>query len=227
MARVAKVDPDAELEALHRKRVERAMRRNGLENAVPAHRVQMNGAIEVEGIADREAAVRLALARGETPSETLEEVERDRQAAVATIDETRKQCEAFRTAEKEIEEEVDAVIDAHPEHFLQAAVAASEATSEAIAAAVNATQAAVTVWMGTRAAWGRVRLSRRRCGLDLGPEVPVSDLGQSVNELSKAQPQPWPGGSKGAWERWCEHEAGPKVKVSNREAIAAFGGEAA
>jgi hypothetical protein len=35
---------------------------------------------------------------------------------------------------------------------------------------------------------------------------PVSDLGQSVHELSKAQPQPWPGGRREAYERFLEHE---------------------
>jgi hypothetical protein len=98
--------------------------------------------------------------------------------------------------------EVEAVIDAHPDHFLAAAVASSQAASEAITAALNATQAAVTAWMGTREAWSRVRLSRRRRGLELGPEVPINDLGACLNELSKAQSQPWPDASRAAYERF-------------------------
>jgi hypothetical protein len=199
MPRIGKA-PERELAALHEKRIALAHQRHEIENAMTvAQRV-------LDAAPDRRRAVLLSEARGEQPGETATHVEDDRRKAEAGIAGGRERVEALRTVEKEIEVEVDAVIDAHPEHFLAAAVATSEATSEAITVALNATQAAVSAWMGAREAWGRVRMSRRRRGLDLGPEVPVSDLGQSVNELAKAQPQPWPGGRREAYERFLEHE---------------------
>jgi hypothetical protein len=195
-----KVDPDAEVEALHRKRVERAMRRNGLENAVPVHTTRTNGTIDVEGIADRESAIRNAIARDETPPETLAEVERDRQAAIATIGETRLQCDALRTAEKEVEEEVEAVVDRNPGHFTRKAEAASETAAEAIASALQATQAAAAAWREAAGAWSIVRTSHRRRGLEMPPEVPISDFGGAENELAKSQSRPFPGGGRQNWE---------------------------
>ena len=196
-----KVDPDAEVEALQRKRVDRAMRRNELENAVPIHTTRTNGTIDVEGIEARESAVRLALARDETPPEVLAEVERDRQAAIATINETRKQCDALRTAEREVEQEVEAVIDANPEHFIRAAETASQAASEVIAAAAQAAQAAASAWRDAAGAWSLVRMSYRRRGHEQPPEVPLSDFGGAVNELAKSASRPFPGGSRTNWER--------------------------
>jgi hypothetical protein len=70
-----------------------------------------------------------------------------------------------------------------------------------------------------------VRFSRRRRGLEAPPNVPISDFGNGVGELSKSQSRPFPGGSREAWERFRQHDAGEKAKVSNREAIAAFAGE--
>jgi hypothetical protein len=195
-----KADPDAEVEALQRKRVDRAMRRNELENAVPIHTVLMNGTVDVEGIADRETAVRAALARDETPPETLEEVKRDRQAALEAIDETRKDCDALRTAEKEVEAEVEAVVDRHPAHFTAKAEAASEAAAEAIASATQATQAAAGAWREAAGAWSIVRASHRRRGLEMPGEVPISDFGAAVNELAKSQSRPFPGGGRQNWE---------------------------
>jgi hypothetical protein len=74
-----------------------------------------------------------------------------------------------------------------------------------------------------------VRLSRRRRQLDLGPEVPISDLGTAVHELSTAHGRAWPGGSREAWERFLSHETAVSnaPRLSNREAIAQFSGEAA
>lgn len=195
-----KGDPDAEVEALQRKRVERALRRNALETAVPIHIVRRDGTIEVEGIAERETAVRAAIARDETPPETLAEVERDRQAALATIHETRKDCDALRTAEKEVEAEVEAVVDRHPAHFTAKAEAASEAAAEAIASATQATQAAAAAWREAAGAWSIVRTSHRRRGLEMPPEVPISDFGGAENELAKSQSRPFPGGGRQNWE---------------------------
>src|SRR2546423_906289 len=70
---------------------------------------------------------------------------------------------------------------------------------------------AVSAWMEARGAWGVVRLSRRRRGLELPPEIPINDFGNAVNELAKSVSRPYPGGSKAAWERFVERESGPRV----------------
>jgi hypothetical protein len=206
MARVGKAkDPERELAALFEKRVGRAHKRHEIENAITvAQRV-------VDEAPERRRAVLLSEARGEQLGETVVDVENDRRKAEAEIAGGRERAEALRTVEKEIEAEVDAVIDAHPDHFVAAAVAASDAASEAISAAVNATQAAVSAWLGTREAWGRVRLSRRRRGLELGPEVPINDLGSAVFELEQSQSRPFPGGSRANYERFVQWESGQRV----------------
>lgn len=218
-----KKDPTAEMAALHDRRMKLAMRRHEAEAA-------MNAALRVvEGSAERRRQVLLAEARGEDAGATVEQVDRDRQVAEHAAADQKQRADALRTVEAEIGEARDAVIDAHSEHYLAAAVVASEATTEAITAALDATQAAVSAWMGTREAWSRVRLSRRRRGLDLGPEIPVSDLGQSVGELSKERSRPWPGGGREAYERFLAYEraSAQAPRFSNAEAMAHFGGEAA
>jgi hypothetical protein len=65
-----------------------------------------------------------------------------------------------------------------------------------------------------------VRLSRRRRKLDIAPEVPVSDLGGAVHELSQAQTRPWPGGSREAWERFRREQlAATSVDAPQRETV--------
>jgi hypothetical protein len=221
MARRAK-DPDREMAALHDKRVGLAVKRNDVSAA--------QGAAErvVAGVADRRRAVLLAEARGQEHDETVEQVDLDRRQAEVAVADGRERADVLRTVERDIEEEVEALIDAHPAHFVAQAVAASEAASEALAAASQATSAAVVAWGETRAAWGVVRMSRHRRKLDPGPEVSISDLGSAVNELSQSRSRAWPGGSREAWERFRAHEAAGKgERVSNAQAIAQFGGEAA
>src|SRR4051794_1291311 len=123
MAR-AKKTPDAELAELHEKRMALAMRRDAHATA--------QGAAEraIEGSAARRSAALLAEARGETPAETAEEVDRDRRAAEIAIRENSERATALQQVEREVEEEVEAVYDAHPAHFVAKAVAASEAASE-------------------------------------------------------------------------------------------------
>lgn len=220
MARRAK-NPDAELAVLQEKRVKLATKRHELDAAAGvAQRV-------VDAAPERRRAVLLAETRGETPPETVEQVDRERHAAEVALADGRDRAAALKTVEQEVEQEVDAVIDAHPEHFIVVAVAASEAAAETIASASQAAQAAAMAWQEARGAWGTVRLSRRRRGLDLPPEVPISDFGNAVGELEKSQSRPFPGGSKEAWERFCAHQAAVGAKVSNAEAIAQFGGDAA
>ena len=118
------------------------------------------------------------------------------------------------------------MIDAHESHFIAKAEAASEAAAEAIKVAAEAAQAAATAWQEARGAWGTVRLSRRRRGLDLSPEVPVSDFGTAVSELLKSRSRPYPGGSREAWERFSARDARPDPpRLTTSEAIAHFAGE--
>jgi hypothetical protein len=132
----------------------------------------------------------------------------------------------LKVVEQDVEQEVDAVIDANPSHYIAKAEAASEAAAEAIASASQAAQAAASSWMEARDAWGTVRRSRGRRGLDLSPEVPISDFGNAVNEFARSHSRPFPGGSREAWERFRAHEAAGKgERVSNAEALRAFGGE--
>jgi hypothetical protein len=222
MARVGKAkDPTAEMAALHDRRMKLAMRRHEAEAA-------MTAALRiVEGSAERRRQVLLAEARGGDAGATVEQVDRDRQVAEHAAADQKQRAEALRTVEAEIGEAQDAVIDAHPEHFLALAVASSEATSQALTVAHDATQAAVSAWVGTRTAWSRVRTSRRRRGLDLGPEIPINDLGTSVLELSQSLTRAWPGGSRENWERFCEREGVVGEKLSNSAALARFTGEEA
>jgi hypothetical protein len=217
MARRVK-DPTADLAALHEKRVKLAQRRD-------AHATAQGAAERViEGSADRRGAALLAEARGGKPSETAEAVDRERHAAEIAVRENRERSEALRQVEREVEEEVEAVIDANEAHFIAKAEAASEAAAEAIATAKTAAQAAATAWQEARAAWATVRLSRRRRGLELSPEVPISDFGNAVNELAKSHSRPFPGGSREAWERFRAQEAAEQnaPRLSNREALARF-----
>jgi hypothetical protein len=223
MARAKAPNPDAELAELHAKRMALAVRRD-------AHATAQGAAERViEGSADRRSAALVSEARGEEPSETAEQVDRERHAAEIAVRDNRERAEALRRVEGEVQEEVEAVIDAHPAFFVAQAVAASEAASEALAAASQATSAAVTAWMGARGAWSVVRMSRRRRRLELGPEIPIHDLGSAVNELSTQQSRTWPGGSREAWERFLARDAAASnaPRFSNREALAQFGGQAA
>jgi hypothetical protein len=220
MARRAK-NPDAELAALHDKRVGLATKRATIEDS---ERVTLR---VIEDAPERRRAVLVAEARAEEPTETLELVNRESRAAEVAVAEGRERAAALKAVEQEIGQEVEAVIDAYPAHFIAAAEAASEAAAEAIATAKAAAQAAATAWRDAQGAWGTVRLSRRRRGLEAPPEVPISDFGNAVGELAKSHSRPFPGGSREAWERFRTRDGQQVQRLSNREAIATFGGEAA
>jgi len=98
-----------------------------------------------------------------------------------------------------------AMVDARPNYYLEAAVAASETASEAIAAAADAAQAAAASWLAAHEAWECVRKSRSRRDLELPPHTPTGDLGGAIHELAQSIRLPFPGGSRDAWERFCEH----------------------
>jgi hypothetical protein len=169
--------------------------------------VPVAGAQPSGGADDRKRAARDAEARGEAHPETAEQVELERRQAEAEILVSRERSAALRKAEHEVND----VIDRHEEHFIAAALAASEAAADAIATAKTAAQAASTAWREAQGAWGTVRLSRRRRGLDLPPEVPISDFGNAVGELEKSQSRPFPGGSRQAWESFRDRESGQRV----------------
>jgi hypothetical protein len=181
MARVTKAkDPDAELAALHQKRVDLATKRHEASAA--------QGAAErvVAGAADRRHAVLLAEARGQEHAETVEQVDLDRRKAEVAVADAREREDVLRTVEKDIEEEIERVTDAHPGHFIARAEAASDAASGALAAAAEAASTAVVSCGEARAAWGVVRRSRSRRRLDLSPDVPVS----SHRELNRWSGRP-------------------------------------
>ena len=200
MARRAK-DPTAELASLHEKRVELAQRRD-------AHATAEGAAQRtIEGSPDRRRAALVAEARGEKPSETAEAVDRERHAAEVALVDNRERAAALKLGRRR-------------------PTSASERPSSGLVSVDHGldlpAQAAATAWQEARGAWGTVRLSRRRRGLDLSPEVPVSDFGTAVSQLSKSRSRP-PGGSREAWERFLAREAtlrGPRL--SNAEEVAWF-----
>jgi hypothetical protein len=208
-------DPDAELAALHQKRVGLAGKRHELDAAVGAAESVVGGATGRRGV------VLLAEARGETAPETLEAVELDRRKAEAVIVGARERIEALRQVEREVAAEVDAVEDAHPEFFRAKAEAKSEAAEEKRASLARDTPVVVAMGRDAAADWSRFRNSCRRRGVDPPPQVLVADLGGASSELAKSQGDSYPGGSKAALERWSVREA---PKVSNAEAIRQFAG---
>jgi hypothetical protein len=221
MARRTK-DPDRELAELHKKRVGLATKRNEIDRAVGAAQGILTAAV------DRRRAVLLAEARGEEHPETVEAVDLDRRQAEMVIAGGRERAEALQQVEREVGIDVDAVIDAYPDHFIEKALATSAATEDKRAALLDATAEVRRADRETQGAWSTVRTSRIRRGLDSSPEVHLSDLGGASSELAKSKGQAYPGGSREAWERFRAHEAAGKgERVSNAQAIAQFGGEAA
>jgi hypothetical protein len=200
MARGKAKDYEQEAAELREKRAKLAGQRREIADAMQRH-----ARVVDEAPARRRAAL-VAEARGEAPAETIEQITLDAQRAAAEIVAAREKVSALEVVEREIGSEITALIDRHPEHHVRKAEAASEAAQQAIADASQAAQAAAQAWREASGAWSVVRLSRNRRGLDLSPEMGISDLGGAVNELSKATSRPWPGGSRGAWERWRERE---------------------
>jgi hypothetical protein len=147
-ARSKAIDPDAQIAELEAKRMAKGKQRRELGDVETAQRRV------VEEAPERRAAVRLAKARGQSPPETIEQVEAARQHAEAQLIAAREEAAALRTVEREIEEQIDAVVDAHPEHFRANAEAKAVAAEEK--RAILAQEAAAVVAMGREAqrAWG-------------------------------------------------------------------------
>lgn len=127
---------EEQAEAIHKRRIELATKRHAVDNVANA------ATVVVDGAAERRRAVLLAEARGEKPSETVEQVDRERRAAEVAIADARERSEALRTVESELGEESDALIDAHPAHYRAEAVRASEEAEAALGVALDAAQVA-------------------------------------------------------------------------------------
>jgi hypothetical protein len=165
----------------------------------------------VEEAPDRRRAAFVAEARGEQPSETVEQVDLERRQAEVEIAGGRERVAALRVVEQEIAEQVEAVEDAHPEHFIAKAVSRSEAVDAKLASLAQEAAAAVAEWREAQREWSGVRKSCLRRGVRVPGEVLVSDLGAAISELGKAQGGPYPGGRRAAWERYCEEAAAEKA----------------
>lgn len=213
-ARSQATGPDAQIAALEAKRVALATQRRELGDVETAQ-VRV-----IEEAPERRLAVRVAKARGQSPPETVEQVEAARHGAEAQLVAAREEAAALRTVEQEIGEAIDAVVDAHPEHFRSLAEAKSAATEERRASLAQEAAAVVQMGRDAQRQWGLYRNSCRRRGAPPPREVLISDLGDVSSELAKSQGESYPGGSKQAWERSQAaqaREAAPRLK-QNAEA---------
>lgn len=169
------------MEALHRRRIDLATKRHAVEEVVRAAQAVIDGAT------DRRRAVLIAEARGDKPSETVEEIDRERQTAEIAIADARQRAEALGVVEREVGEEADAVIDSHPEDYEKKA---SEALAEAerlTRAAADAVQAAEAGYRDAGAASGVVWRSCKRRRVEDGPrEWPANDLGRATSAINDA-----------------------------------------
>jgi hypothetical protein len=104
--------------------------------------------------------------------------------------------------------------------------AEAEAAARAVEAEGEALLAKLEEFLGRQqakgVAWRRSYDGRRELGREQIPAVGFHDLGDVPGKVKDAVRSAWPGGSREAWERFLAHEAAPKVKVSNAEAMAAF-----
>ena len=202
MAR-SKTGPEAEMEALHQKRVELATKRHAVDAAASAAEAVINGA------QDRRRAVLLAEARGDKPDESVDQVDQDRRTAELTVADCRERAAALRQVESEIGEAADAVVDRNPEHYLAKRGEAVETALGGLSAALDAVAAAVVGCRAARADGEVVRRSCRRRGIDVPAEPPLADLGGAVSEISRLRQ---------VWERFGQPPEPPKRSLSVGEA---------
>ncbi|HEY4896457.1 MAG TPA: hypothetical protein VII01_10240 [Solirubrobacteraceae bacterium] len=136
--------------------------------------------------------------------------------------------DAIRRARRQREEEREKVIAAGLPFFdaeAEESARALEALGEALLAALADFQAGGLV---KGEAWGRLRTGRRELRRDLPPGVSSHDLGHLKGTIKDAIRCAWPGESEERWREFkAREQAPPGARVSNREAIAQFGGEAA
>jgi hypothetical protein len=78
------------------------------------------------------------------------------------------------------------------------------------------------------AGWGRSRTGRKELGCDLPPGIGSRDLDHLRTEITDAIRTAWPAESEERWREFVKREQAPPAgRLSNAEAIARFGGEAA
>jgi hypothetical protein len=126
------------------------------------------------------------------------------------------------------EDERTKVIAAGLPHFdaeAEVSARAYEALGETLLAALADFQAS---GQAKGAAWGRSREGRKELRLDQMPGVGYHDLGHLRGEIAEAVRTAWPANSEERWREFkAREQAPPGARLGNREAIAAFGGEAA
>jgi hypothetical protein len=136
--------------------------------------------------------------------------------------------DAIGRARTQLEERRQKVIAAGLPHFdaeAEESARALEALGETLLAAVVDFQAGGSA---KGAAWGHSRAGRRELGRDQMPGVSFHDLGHLQSEITEAVRCAWPGGSESAWREFrAREQAPPAARMSNAEAVARFGGEAA
>jgi hypothetical protein len=211
-------DPDQRIAQLEKRRDGLARKRYELGD------VEKTQQLVVAGATERRLAVRLAGARGESPPETVEEVEADRHRAETQLAGAREEGGALRQVEKEIADEIEAVEASDPAFFWAKAVAQAKGTLAKLADVLQTVQAVEPDWRETAKQVTRYRSSCDRRRVPKPSELPISDLGSAINDVSKA---------KGTLERYLRNAAAQEAaernagKLSNAEAIARFAGEAA
>jgi hypothetical protein len=214
MPRAKALDPDAQIAALDAKRVDLAKRRHELD-AIDKRQRRI-----VDEAPERRRAAFIAEARGEEPSEPVEQIDRERRQAEVEIAGGRERIEAVRTVERECKEQEHAIRDANRAHFRAKAVAASEAADQAWTTLIGEVQSLVSLCREAAALHGEDRRSCIRSGVSVPPEVPTSDFGDVIGALSKSS-RPWPAGSRAAWERYLARESSEAARTpTNREARA-------
>jgi hypothetical protein len=139
--------------------------------------------------------------------------------------------DAIGRARRQLEEQRVKVIAAGLGHFDAEAEAAArrlEALGETLLAALADFQAGV---QAKGAAWELARTGRKELGRALPPAVSYHDLGHIGSEIAAAVRCAWPANSEKAWREFRARESGGvsrgAPRVSNAEALAGFGGEAA
>jgi hypothetical protein len=181
MARVRKDGPEAEMQALHERRMELATLRHSTDAASAAAQAVLDGLV-----ARRQAAISAEI-DGVEAAETVAQVDQAARAAAATIADCRERAEVIRRKEGELKEAADAVIDGHPGFYEQKRREAIEEAERLTRAAGDAVRAAEAGYMAAGAASNVVWQSYKRRELDGGPrEWPANDLGGASSEIGKA-----------------------------------------
>ena len=135
---------------------------------------------------------------------------------------------AIGRARTQLEERRQKVIAAGLPHFdaeAEESARALEALGETLLAALADFQAG---GQAKGAAWGHSRTGRKELGRDLPPGVSFHPLGHLQSEITDAIRCAWPANSEKAWREFrAREQTPPGARLSNRDASAQFGGEAA